>query len=132
MRKEDHRVDSQLAKISHEFSLHRRGKKKSKSYPRRLRALAMTGVAAGIPGLRVAKAAGISAQSLGNWRKEHAASTTSPRELVVVDQEESLTAASNLSANHPVSIRFRSGIRMELSPMALTAELISRFNEVRR
>ncbi len=131
MRRHGNQVAWHLKQIRREFLIHRRGKSKGKSYPPRLRALAMEGIAAGIAGIRIAKAAGISNQSLVNWRKDYASRARAPQELVIVEDESSSVASPTPTAsNHLVSIQFRSGIRMELSPVILTAELMLRLNEV--
>ncbi len=132
MRRHSNQVAWHLKQIRREFLLHRRGKSKCKSYPPRLRALAMEGIAAGIAGIRIAKAAGVSTQSLVNWGKD-TGSTATPRELVIVEDDSSSAESSTPTAsNHLVSIQFRSGIRMELSPVILTTELMLRLNEVGR
>ncbi len=100
MRRHGNQVVWHLKQIRREFLLHRRGKSKCKSYPPRLRALAMEGIAAGIAGIRIAKAAGISTQSLVNWGKD-TGSTATPRELVIVEDDSS-SAESSTPTYHPI------------------------------
>ena len=123
-------VRMRLNQIQQEFS---RGRKhKGNGYSSRLRNLAMEAVASGIPRSKVARAAGVSEQSVINWGKRSSELTEPPRELALVENRGGWPEVSSLTAGPTISIEFRSGIRMAVSAAALTTELISLLNEVGR
>ena len=115
--------DRILQKIRQSFARHRQGRgRRGKSVPRSLRNKTLEAVRQGHHPVAVAKAAGISSQSIWNWGQVKKPDRT-VRELKVVS--ESLLAPKPTAVGAGIArINFRSGNSIELPASALTTSLI--------
>lgn len=117
-----------LKKIALKFSHHRRRNNGRRSYPPTLRNLVLSAVDVGASAESVAKAAGISPQSVGNWRTT--SPVVAPQELKVVTTRKARRASPTDSAvaaatdDPSARIVLCSGAVIELPVAALTASLI--------
>ncbi len=123
-----------LNEIKRAFSHERQaGLNRGRGYSQKARELALSSVRAGQAPVRVAEAAGISSQSLINWRHERRKRTQGPLpvELALVDSPRPADIARGDLENETeqkIRICFRSGASMELAVSRLDARLIAALN----
>jgi transposase-like protein len=139
MQNRTNRKSAVLKEIKREFSAFRRGRqgRKGNGYPRGLRDLAVSGLEQGSSSSEVSEAAGVSGESLRNWRRDAqragVGSPTQPVELELVESKETLPgegplpceAGASLAHSEAIArIHFRSGVQMALPVSALSDRLI--------
>lgn len=134
MEKHDHDGSRILKRVELAFARYRRRSDGRRSYPDQLKELAMSAVAAGVTPEAVARAAGVSSQSVSNWHRAGLVSET-PCELKIVGSRNSQPDdRSEAMANALAAARIvlRSGVTIELPIGALTGAMIEVLNgEVR-
>ena len=121
-----------LKKISLDFSRHRRRRRGRSWYPASLKDLALRAVNVGITPGQVARAAGVSPQSMSNWRGAGVEAAEAPRELKVIaaETEEPLLSsrASGAMLGNVANwarIELRTGIRIEIPVSALSGPMLA-------
>lgn len=133
-----------LTEIRQVFSDFRRSNRggKGRGYPKALRMLAVSALKQGVSPSEVSEAAGVTSESLRNWRRlapEQGAFAASqivrPVELTLLESREPLPAPPPASAVKDITppsrrgpiarIKLRSGVRMSLPVSALSERLIS-------
>jgi hypothetical protein len=119
-----------LRRVTLAFAKHRRRNDGRSSYSKSLRSLAVSALEAGITPGKVAQAAGVSQQSVGNWLST--GSVAFPRELKVVDDSSDIAneacAAKTPIGSSPAVIRLHSGVSIEIPIAALTPSLLVALN----
>jgi hypothetical protein len=116
-----------LKQLSLAFARNKRRNHGRQTYSPQLRDMALGAIDAGIGAKSVAKVAGISAQSVLNWKRH----VPAPRELKLVATVEAAPApALQKPVGAPVTARvtLRSGALIEVPASALTVELIAALN----
>src|SRR5258708_5655970 len=111
MRKTGIGQDRILKRVELAFARHRRLNRGRASYSKPLRVLAVSAIESGITLGKVVQAAGVSQQSLINWRGAY--SVEAPRELQLVnDSLITAKAAGGVMSRSesPACIRLRSGV----------------------
>ena len=114
-----------LKKLESAFGRHYRRNDGKRSYPAKLKELALEAVDSGIAGRTVAEATGVTPKSLRNWR---AGALTPPKELKIVTTHEALKPVVPAHACMAAKVTLPSGITIEIPISALTATLIEALN----
>ena len=114
-----------LKELESEFGRHHRHNDGKRSYPEKLKKMALGAVDSGIAGRTVAEATGVTPKSLRNWR---ASALTPPKELKVVATHEALKPILAAHACMAAKVTLLSGITIEIPISALTATLIRALN----
>jgi hypothetical protein len=114
-----------IKKLELAFGRHRRRNDGKRSYPEKLKDMAIAAVDSGVAGRAVAAAAGVAPQSLLNWRT--GGGVESPRELKVVSGHEELSPDASINS-FMARVTLPSGITIEVPTSALTATLINALN----
>lgn len=123
-----------LREIRREFSSFRRCHQggRGSGYPKALRALALSGLNQGNSPFEVSEAAGVTSESLRNWRSSEGTSVAEPArpmELNLVEKREPLSTAVPASSSFTppeaiARISLRSGVQLALPVSALSERLI--------
>ena len=111
-----------IKKLELAFGRHRRRNDGKRSYPAKLKEMAIAAEDGGVAVRTVAAAAGVAPQSLRNWRTD--GGFVSPKELKIVTGHESLNPVASINACM-ARVMLPSGITIEVPTSALTTTLIA-------
>ena len=114
-----------IKKLELAFGRHRRRNGGKRSYPAKLKEMAVAAVDNGVAGRSVAAAAGVTAKSLRNWRA--GGGVVPPKELRIVAAREASKPVTSVNASM-ARVTLPSGVTIEIPSSAMTTALIAALN----